>query len=526
MTNLSTAQVEWAKHIYSSSNTNGEYGYTITDGTNNYIVGKFSGVLYLPNDTLYALGSEDIFIAKFDINGNNIWSINIGGSSTSTNDTEYANAVYDPVNNCIFLSGHFVNNCYFPGLGYITGNSDIFLARMDLNGNFIWAKKAGGIGNDKGKVYVNPFGKIYLLAQCTQSASFDGFNVSAGGILATYNSDGTCLSSEVKFNLNSGNGSNFVFLDFIQNDLVFYGEFISSSFEIDTSNFNSQGDYDAFIARADSTGKVKWIHKIQSHSLEMITSICIKENNDICLVGTFSDSLNFAGTYLNFSAYDIMIASIDQNGNLKWFKKFNINSASMIAGVELKNSNDELFLSGYFNGVANFGNLQMSSSTNNDMFLTKFDSSGNCLSYTNFGKAEGSSITIDNYGDIYVSGVFWESINIGNNSFSVIASDYDIYLAKFDATLGNNTRTAPNNTLIIYANPNKGTCNITIPDDLKSSPVLTLMIYNAQGSLIQKQQIQQMQDKVKLSLDAEAKGMYNVTLTDGTKMYYGKIVFE
>ena len=52
------------------------------------------------------------------------------------------------------------------------------------------------------------------------------------------------------------------------------------------------------------------------------------------------------------------------------------------------------------------------------------------------------------------------------------------------------------------------------------------MIYNAQGSLIQKQQIQQLQDKVKLSLDAEAKGMYNVTLTDGSKMYYGKIVFE
>ena len=102
----------------------------------------------------------------------------------------------------------------------------------------------------------------------------------------------------------------------------------------------------------------------------------------------------------------------------------------------------------------------------------------------------------------------------------------DIYLAKFDIATHSNTRTAPNNTLIIYANPNKGTCNITIPDDLKNSPNLTLMIYNAQGSLIQKQQILQLQDKVKLSLDAEAKGMYNVTLTDGSKMYYGKIVFE
>jgi hypothetical protein len=109
---------------------------------------------------------------------------------------------------------------------------------------------------------------------------------------------------------------------------------------------------------------------------------------------------------------------------------------------------------------------------------------------------------------------------------NMLGYNSDIFLAKFDLATHNNTRTAPNNTLIIYANPNKGTCNITIPDDLKNSPNLTLMIYNAQGSLIQKQQIQQLQDKVKLSLDAEAKGMYNVTLTDGGKMYYGKIVFE
>ena len=166
------------------------------------------------------------------------------------------------------------------------------------------------------------------------------------------------------------------------------------------------------------------------------------------------------------------------------------------------------------------------STTSEDMFLAKLDTSGNCLSYFNFGKATGSSLTIDNTNNIYVCGNFSNTVSIGRNSFTMYGGSSDIYIAKFNANLGNNTRTAPNNTLIIYANPNKGTCSITIPDELKSSPNLTLMIYNAQGSLIQKQQIQQLQDKVKLSLDAEAKGIYNVTLTDGIKMYYGKIVFE
>jgi hypothetical protein len=52
------------------------------------------------------------------------------------------------------------------------------------------------------------------------------------------------------------------------------------------------------------------------------------------------------------------------------------------------------------------------------------------------------------------------------------------------------------------------------------------MIYNAQGSLIQKQPIQQVENHIKLNLEAEASGMYNVSLGDGYKMYYGKIVFE
>ena len=212
---------------------------------------------------------------------------------------------------------------------------------------------------------------------------------------------------------------------------------------------------------------------------------------------------------------------------LIYAKKFNINSATLVAGLDTKiTSNNTLIVTGYFNGIADFGNLQMSSSTTQDMFLAKFDTLGNCLSYFNFGKAVGGSLTIDNADNIYVNGNFCNNVSIGNNSFSVQGGDSDIYLAKFDSSTGKNTRTAPNNTLIIYANPNKGTCNIAIPDDLKSSPNLRLMIYNAQGSLIQNQQIQQLQDKVKLSLDAEAKGMYNVSLGDGYRMYYGKIVFE
>jgi hypothetical protein len=397
---------------------------------------------------------------------------------------------------------------------------------MDLDGNFIWAKKAGGVGNDQARVYVNPFGKIYLVTQSTDTAYFDNFQIGPGGGLVAYDTNGDCLFAEHKYNFNFNLDQNYVEIAFIEDDIVYFGGFISNTFSIDTATIYNLGSNDAFISRADSTGKIKWIKSFKSDGFEAIGNLLII-NNEITFVGTFSDTLNFLGNSLPIAGYDILLSTIDENGGLKWVKKFNINSTSLVAGLDIKSiTNGNLSITGYFNGIADFGNLQMTSNTAEDMFLAKFDTIGNCLGYYNFGKANANSLSIDNSDNIYVCGNFNNTVNIGNNNFTVYGGSSDIYLAKFNASLGNNTRTAPNNTLIIYANPNKGTCNITIPDDLKSSPNLTLMIYNAQGSLIQKQQIQQLQDKIKLNLEAEAKGVYNVSLGDGYRMYYGKIVFD
>jgi hypothetical protein len=524
--NITKAQVQWVKQISSSSQSYFEYGTTITDGTYNYMIGKFANQLFLPNDTLGATGSSEIFIAKFDGNGNNIWSKTLIDPSNTTEDSENANAVYDPINQCIYITGHFVTFISFPGANSLSGYSDIFLAKMDLDGNFIWAKKAGGMGRDQAQVYVNPYGKIYLVTQSNDSAYYDNYHIGPGGALVTYDTDGNCLSAEIKYNYDNIQ-QNFVFLNFINSDIVYYGSFVTPTFFLDTANFSSLGNYDAFIARADSTGKIKWIKKFGSEGREYISPACVRSNGDIVFLATLTDSISFLDTSLSISDNDIVLSTLDENGTLKWVKKFNINSPTLSSGIGIKiNNNQNLVITGYFNGTANFGNMQMTANTTNDMFLLRFDTLGNCFSTFNFGKAYSNSVALDNNDNIYLCGNFFNNVSIGSINLNMQGYVADIYLAKFDASTYTNTRTAPNNTLIIYANPNKGTCNITIPEDLKNSPSLTLMIYNAQGSLIQKQQIQQLQDKVKLSLDAEAKGMYNVTLSDGSKMYYGKIVFE
>ena len=82
------------------------------------------------------------------------------------------------------------------------------------------------------------------------------------------------------------------------------------------------------------------------------------------------------------------------------------------------------------------------------------------------------------------------------------------------------------NNLIIYANPNAGKCNITVPDEFLHEQNLTLSIFDNTGKLIQQKTLQMNDGKIKLNLEAEAKGIYNVTLGNGVKSYSGKIVFE
>ena len=83
-----------------------------------------------------------------------------------------------------------------------------------------------------------------------------------------------------------------------------------------------------------------------------------------------------------------------------------------------------------------------------------------------------------------------------------------------------------NNQLIIYANPTTGKCNINVPDEFLNEPNLTLSIFDNSGKLIQQQKLEMIENKIKLDLDAEAKGIYTALLSNGKKSYSGKIVFE
>jgi hypothetical protein len=96
------------------------------------------------------------------------------------------------------------------------------------------------------------------------------------------------------------------------------------------------GDYDAFIARADSTGKIKWVHKIKSQTSRNYDIKLVSNKDNILSLLNHEEFIKFLGNPLTASGYDILLSTLDENGILKWVKKFNINSSNLSAGLGLK----------------------------------------------------------------------------------------------------------------------------------------------------------------------------------------------
>lgn len=137
----SHGQVVWVKNPVG---VNGQAkGFSVhTDKHGNcYIIGMFRDTLSFDGNIKTSRGYEDIFIAKYSPNGDQIWVKGIGGSSY-----EIGRGLTIFPDGYLFIAGIISETLHFgnDSLSGSHGGSDAFLAKLDTAGNFIWARRMGG----------------------------------------------------------------------------------------------------------------------------------------------------------------------------------------------------------------------------------------------------------------------------------------------------------------------------------------------------------------------------------------------
>jgi hypothetical protein len=231
-------------------NTNGNRLWTRLLGTslNDSLIS-----LAIYNNSIYVLGATeggisghtniggiDIFVSRFDYNGNLIWTRQFGSTGEDTGLKILINS------NKIYILGGITGR--FQNTNSI-GSMDTFFAELDINGNLLKFNRIGGDKRDYGIDFVfdsNQF--IYILSN-TESTSFDSIKtISSSDIALTkLDSNGTKLWSNVFGS--AGFDQGFSLLLGKNNILTLMGQ-TNGSF----AGQSNRGRFDGFLFNTDLNG--------------------------------------------------------------------------------------------------------------------------------------------------------------------------------------------------------------------------------------------------------------------------------
>jgi hypothetical protein len=126
----------WAKCASTSAFSEGKSIAADEEG-NVYLTGYYiNGTINFDNNVLNNSGSSDIFIVKFDLNGNVLWAKKVGGTGF---DASNGIAIDKTAN--VYITGYYKSPLINFDINQITNNStadrsDFFLAKLDRNTGF------------------------------------------------------------------------------------------------------------------------------------------------------------------------------------------------------------------------------------------------------------------------------------------------------------------------------------------------------------------------------------------------------
>jgi len=366
----------WAKY-FGSYNNEENTDACIDDEGNLYITGRFLEYTTLGNFTLNSAGGHDIFIAKINSEGEVLWAKSAGGSGE---DNCY-NICSDNSGNLI-ITGSFESSATFDTqILTSAGQKDIFLVKYDTNGNIDWAQRNGNVNNDIGYgVEVDENDNIYFTGYKSGSVTFGTFTlVNYTVFTAMCSADGTVqwaseLDQTESFKICIDNSANVYILG-RQNAPSLPGSY----------------SYDIFLAKYNSDGAWQWNYTIGDdwesdydlYEFETPWGMVCDNTGNVYITGR--------------SNWNVFISKYNSVGGQIWEKSFIGANEDISSGIDID-------ATGNLHIIGNFASpkliLETDTITNSayqDIFYSKYDSEGNIISLKSYNGAVddiGSAICI------------------------------------------------------------------------------------------------------------------------------------
>lgn len=410
------------------SSTSGESAWDIAvDGAGNTaVLGFFRGTVDLdPGPGTYNLTSRqdangaflvDLFAAKYDAAGSIVWGRRMGAGPFNAGPGITPRITIGD-DDAIFVSGAFKNTADFGAITLVTpGDSDAFLAKLDGDGNFLWARQFGGSKDDlANSVVVDGSGNAHLIAEVRTASSGN-----PDAFFAKLDPNGDVLwTKQVGASTGRGWARGFgITVDTAGN--VYGTGIFRGSVDFDSgagnSTFKTAGGLatSAFVLKVNANGDFVWAGTFDAGSNASCwsTDIGVDANGHVFTGGYFSGTVDFDPGKQKVAlkgSSDTFVTKLSPAGSFIWARS---TEAGYAEGLVL-DSSGSVYVTGSFSDTADFdpgvGTFNLTSAGAEDAFIWKLDTAGNfvwaaAMRGTGSDKARG--IDVDAAGNVYTTGSF------------------------------------------------------------------------------------------------------------------------
>jgi len=344
------------------------YAVAVDAGGNSYVTGHFqSETIAFGSTVLTSRGDYDVFVAKFDPNGNPLWAKSAGGSAY-----DFGHGIGVDPKGGVFVSGMVRGEADF-GSGASAGGPGMgpFVARYSVAGEteWIWQMRGKGSGSGhelcvdrKGNVYVGGFfagtGKLgpYSLKSSKGRDIFAATLTRFGDFKWAFQAGGAA-DGLVSGMAADGSGNCFI------------GGMFKATAKFGDQSFTSTGDNDFYLAKLDANGKAKWAIHAGGPSTDYGLGLAVDADGNAMLTGETTGEVQLAGhQFRKIGKRDLYAAKFSPDGKLLWAWQAGgkLNSLSYAAGCGPKGLN---VIAGAFSGDIGISGKTIVSRGSNDIVV-------------------------------------------------------------------------------------------------------------------------------------------------------------
>lgn len=331
-----------------------------TEG-NCYITGSFQNTATI-GESVTSLGGNEVFIAKYDPNGNIVWLRQAGGTGD-----DFRNGIAVDAAGNAYVTGTFQGAASF-GTNTLSasGASSLFLVKYNSRGEIMWLTGTKGGGSASALIALDRLGNIYLAGGFRGDVSFDHLNIPpADGsnygsdddiYIAKYDPSGQAIWIKTASATGGAAYATSVAVDAAGNS------YITGVFRVGSATFGEYvlgalGKEDIFVAKYNSEGGLQWARQAGGSSHDAGWNIAADAFGNSYVIGSHTHSATFDSEQLGtFGSQDIFIAKYNASGQVVWAKNAGGGGDDTGYGIALDRVGN-VYTTGAIDGAAKFGEI-------------------------------------------------------------------------------------------------------------------------------------------------------------------------